>query len=230
MQLDLIQENERLCARSPEEIIALIAHRFGGGVAMTSSFGAEAALMLHLAKKVMPDIPVIFINTNYLFAETYQFAVELTDRFKLNLKVYSSPVTPIQMEKEHGKLWEQGEEGMKEYNQIRKVEPLARALKELGVMAVLHGVRADQTETRASLKTIERRSDEVYKIHPLLEWSAEKVAEYMFANDLPYHPLVYKGYGSIGDIHSTVPGKGREGRMLPGKECGIHFNDPGADI
>mgnify|MGYP000455746352 CR=1 FL=1 len=95
--------------------------------------GAQSAVMLHLVTQQAPQIPVIVVDTGYLFPETYQFIDQLTDRLKLNLKVYQAPITPAWQEARYGKLWEQGVEGIEKYNQINKVEPMARALKELDV-------------------------------------------------------------------------------------------------
>ena len=102
---------------------------------MSTSFGAQAAVMLHLATRVAPSIPVVFIDTGYLFPETYRFADELTTRLKLNLKVYRAVESPAWLEARSGKLWEQGAEGLARYNQIMKVEPMQRALAELGSLS-----------------------------------------------------------------------------------------------
>lgn len=223
MELNLEQINTELASKSVEEILEWTAATFGSDVAMTSSFGADSALLLQLATKAVPNIPVIFIDTGYLFPETYRFAIELTDKFKLNLHVCSATMSPKSMEANYGELWKKD---LAHYNSLRKVEPLARELQRLGCRALLSGVRADQTEHRASLPIVEKREDGVYRIHPLLNWDTRRVAEYFVVNDLPYHPLLYQGYESIGDTHSTVKGAGRSGRLLGAAlECGIHTSD-----
>jgi phosphoadenosine phosphosulfate reductase len=180
---------------------------------------------------VRPDIPVIFIDTGYLFPETYVFAETLTQRLKLNLKVYQSPVSPARMEALHGRLWEAGsEEALDHYQRIRKLEPTQRAMRELNATAWLAGVQRHQTEYRAGLSIVEvpANSGCTYKIHPILNWTTKDVHEYLKKHDLPYHPLYEQGYASIGDTHSTKPiTEGmheRDGRFLGLKqECGLHL-------
>ncbi|STU62048.1 phosphoadenylyl-sulfate reductase [Klebsiella pneumoniae subsp. ozaenae] len=102
-----------------------------GNYVLSSSFGIQAAVSLHLVNQIRPDIPVILTDTGYLFPETYQFIDELTDKLKLNLKVYRAAESAAWQEARYGKLWEQGVEGIEKYNEINKVEPMNRALKEL---------------------------------------------------------------------------------------------------
>ncbi|MCV5332629.1 phosphoadenosine phosphosulfate reductase family protein, partial [Escherichia coli] len=101
--------------------------------AVSSSFGIQAAVMLHLVTQEKPDIPIILTDTGYLFAETYRFIDELTEKLNLNLKVYRAEQSAQWQEARYGKLWEQGVEGIEKYNKINKVEPMRRALKELNV-------------------------------------------------------------------------------------------------
>src|SRR5690606_5897007 len=100
---------------------------------LTSSFGAQAAVSLHLITRVKPDIPVILIDTGYLFPETYRFIDELTERLELNLHVYRADLSPAWQEARYGQRWNQGLEGLNAYNEETKVEPMRRALRELGV-------------------------------------------------------------------------------------------------
>ncbi len=228
-QLDLAAVNAKLTADKADAsaIIAWAAQQFGSGLAMTSSFGGQSAIMLHLASRVVPNIPVIVIDTGYLFPETYQFIEELTQKFSLNVKVFSPLMTAARQEALYGKLWEQGEEGMDKYHAINKVEPMQRALKELGVTAWLAGLRRDQSDYRANLRTVEVQ-DGVHKIHPILDWSTRDVHQYLKTHGLSYHPLYDKGYKSVGDWHSTRPITAdqpeRSGRFHGLKqECGIHI-------
>jgi phosphoadenosine phosphosulfate reductase len=112
---------------------------------LTSSFGAQAAVSLHLVTRVSPEIPVVLIDTGYLFPETYRFVDMLTDRLKLNLKVYRAQVSPAWQEARHGQRWQQGLEGIEAYNQENKVEPMRRALRELGVNTWFAGLRRKQS-------------------------------------------------------------------------------------
>ena len=147
--------------------------------------------------------------------------------WNLNLKTYAATMSPEAMEARFGKLWEQGDVGKAHYHRIRKIRPKQRALRELGAKAVLSGVRADQTENRARLNVVELAPNGIYEIHPLLGWTQREVEAYFLIHSLPRHPLVAKGYSSIGDTHSTRRGEGRAGRLLgAGMECGVVFQKP----
>lgn len=224
LQLDSV--NSQLDGKPAEDIIRWAGETFGDGLAMTSSFGAQSAVMLHLVTRIVPDLPIILVDTGYLFPETYHFVQDLTKRLSLNLKVFTPRVTPARYEALHGKTWEYAE-GLSHYHEVFKVEPLQRALEELNVTAWLAGLRSDQTDHRATLRAVVKQ-DSLYKIHPILNWSRKEVGDYLSQHDLPYHPLVKKGYASIGDTHSTRPvAEGedeRDGRFSGfAKECGIHL-------
>jgi len=135
--VDTAAADRRLSGASPSERVAWAFKEYGNSLVLSTSFGAQAAVMLHLATQVFPDIPVVFVDTGYLFPETYRFADELTSRLKVNLKVYRATESPAWIEARHGKLWEQGAEGLARYNQIVKVSPMQRALAELGARAAL---------------------------------------------------------------------------------------------
>jgi phosphoadenosine phosphosulfate reductase len=199
---------------------------FGDDVILTSSFGAESAVMLHLVTRFLPNVRVVFVDTGFLFPETYRFVDQLRERFSLNLYTYVPVITAARLLATYGPIWEEGEDGIKMYNQLTKVEPTNRALRELQPKAWFAGLRSNQTQFRSGLSKIEEQ-DGVSKISPILDWTTSDVATYMAANDLPYHPLFHKGYRSIGDVHSTFPTKEgedpRAGRRLGTTgECGMH--------
>lgn len=127
--LALAEINAQLETLSAEERVAWALENLPGEYVLSSSFGIQAAVSLHLVNQIRPDIPVILTDTGYLFPETYQFIDELTDKLKLNLKVYRAGESPAWQEARYGKLWEQGVEGIEKYNDINKVEPMNRALK-----------------------------------------------------------------------------------------------------
>lgn len=226
-ELDLEALNGELESATAEEILGWTRDTFGDSVILTSSFGADAALMLHLVTRVLPRVRVVFLDTGYLFPETYRFAEELTKRLSLDVRVFAPTMTAARQEALFGKLWEGGEAELEQYQRINKVEPLDRALAELAPRAWLAGVRSRQTAHRATLRTVEQQGS-IYKIHPILRWDDEAVHHYLRANDLPYHPLRARGYRSIGDAHSTSATREgedpRAGRRLGAKlECGIHL-------
>ena len=200
--------------------------QFDDGLVLSSSFGAQAAVMLHLATQARPDIPVIFVDTGYLFPETYEFADRLAKRLEVNLKVYRSRRSPAWQEAIDGKRWEQGIEGIEAYNQENKVEPMSRALDELQASAWLAGLRRQQSATRENLSVLALAKGRV-KIHPIIDWTDKNVHDYLKANDLPYHPLWEQGYISIGDTHTTrklEDGMSEEETRFFGlkRECGLH--------
>ncbi|SQB42349.1 phosphoadenosine phosphosulfate reductase [Citrobacter koseri] len=121
-----------------------------GEYVLSSSFGIQAAVSLHLVNQIRPDIPVILTDTGYLFPETYQFIDELTEKLNLNLKVYRATESAAWQEARYGKLWEQGVEGIEKYNDINKVEPMNRALKELNAQTWFAGLRREQSGSRGA--------------------------------------------------------------------------------
>jgi phosphoadenosine phosphosulfate reductase len=203
-----------------------------GAHVLSSSFGAQSAVMLHLVNSVVPRIPVILVDTGYLFPETYRFADELTQRLQLNLQVYRPALSPAWLEARHGKLWEHGAEGLAAYNQIAKVEPMQRALTELGARAWLAGLRRVQASSRGQLPVVSVQDGRT-KILPIVEWTDRDVHRYLQAHGLPYHPLWEQGYVSIGDVQTSRPLTAdltpEETRFFGIKrECGLH--DTGAHI
>ncbi|OKH21429.1 phosphoadenosine phosphosulfate reductase [Hydrococcus rivularis NIES-593] len=227
--LDLEAINRQLADATAEQVIEWAADTFGNGLVMSTSFGIQAAVMLHLVTQIVPDIPIIWVDTGYLPAETYQFAEQLTERLKLNLKVYQSPISPARMEALYGRLWAQNDvESLNRYDQIRKVEPMQRALKELKATAWLAGLRSEQTDHRKTLQRVGMQGGR-YKILPILYWSAKDIYEYLTAYNLPYHPFFDLGYVSVGDWHSSRPltaddTNERDTRFKGLKqECGLHL-------
>lgn len=197
-----------------------------GQHALSSSFGAQSAVMLHLVNSVAPGIPVILTDTGHLFPETYRFIDELSDRLKLNVKVYCADLSPSWQEARYGRLWEQGLPGIERYNRINKVEPMRRALADLNVGTWFAGLRRNQSRTRADLPFVSLRDDR-YKVHPILDWSDRDVWVYLNRHQLPYHPLWHQGYVSIGDTHTSRPLSAddvpEDTRFFGLKrECGLH--------
>lgn len=221
--VDLLPESA-----TAEELVGWAHQTYGTGLALSSSFGADAAVMLHLVTRIVPDVKVILVDTGYLFPETYRFAEELKERLGLNLHVYGPKMSTARQEALYGQLWEQGDVGVRRYLQMNKVEPMQRALQELGVTAWLAGLRATQTEHRKRLGRVVEQDGRI-KIHPVLHWDRVQVDEYLKAHELPRHPLYEQGYRSIGDTHSTIPvgpeDDDRAGRFLGAKkECGLHLS------
>jgi len=193
---------------------------------LSSSFGIQAAVMLHLVTRVAPGIPVVLVDTGHLFPETYQFIDELTARLGLNLHIYRAATSPAWQEARHGRLWEQGLEGIALYNRLNKVEPMQWALKELDAGTWFAGLRRSQADSRSGLPVL-RVQDGRFKLHPVIDWNNRDVYRYLQHHNLPYHPLWERGYVSVGDTHTSrplEPGMHEQETRFFGlkRECGLH--------
>jgi phosphoadenosine phosphosulfate reductase len=194
---------------------------------LTSSFGAQSAVMLHLLSSALPGIPVVLIDTGYLFPETYRFIDQLVERLGLDLRVYRARLSPAWQEARFGRLWDSGAEGIRRYNRMNKVEPMERALDELQVGTWFSGLRRSQADTRRETAVLQAAADNVVKVHPLADWSNRDLHRYLRRHDLPYHPLWAAGYVSIGDHHTSRPlaaGMHEQDTRFFGllRECGLH--------
>ena len=222
----LAATNAQLEALSAQERVAWALEHLPGEFVLSSSFGIQAALMLHLVSQQKSDVPVILTDTGYLFPETYQFIDQLTERWQLNLKVYRAELSAAWQEARYGKLWEQGVEGIERYNQLNKVEPMARALSELNATTWFSGLRREQSGSRGNLPVLAIQRGR-FKFLPVIDWSNKDVFYYFKEHDLPYHPLWEQGYLSVGDTHTTTkwePGMSEEETRFFGlkRECGLH--------
>ncbi|MCC2618243.1 phosphoadenylyl-sulfate reductase [Aestuariibacter halophilus] len=226
----LAELNQRLEQQTAQQRIAWALDNLPGEFVMSSSFGAQSAAMLHLLTQAYPDIPVILTDTGYLFPETYQFVDQLAERLKLNLQVYRAPLSGAWQEARYGKLWEQGLDGIEQYNQMNKVEPMQRALADLQAKTWFAGLRRSQSDSREKLPVVQQLASQL-KVYPVINWSNKDLHQYMQANDLPYHPLWEQGYVSIGDWHTTrslEEGMREQDTRFFGmkRECGLHeFGD-----
>ena len=227
---------EQICQKalgrkSAQERVAWALETLPGRHVLSSSFGAQSAVMLHLLTQQKADIPVVVIDTGYLFPETYRFIDELTERLDLNLKVYRSELSSAWQEARFGRRWEDGIDGLAAYNRDNKVLPMERALEELEVGTWFAGLRRSQSSGRAKTPFLDS-SGERWKVHPIADWTDRDVYLYLKEHSLPYHPLWDKGYVSIGDVHTTrslADAGSREETRFFGlqRECGLHEMDFG---
>src|SRR5579872_632909 len=164
--LVLASINRAFEALTPQRRVEQALELLPGAYVLTSSFGAQSAVMLHLVNLVVPGIPVVLLDTGYLFPETYRFIDELTEKLRLNLKVFRSDSSPAWQETRFGKLWNQGLDGIEQYNRINKKEPMERALKELSASTWFSGLRRAQAKTRARTEPIEFKRGR-FKVHPI---------------------------------------------------------------
>jgi len=215
-----------------EDRIAWALENLPGQHIVSSSFGAQSAVMLHLVTRQKPDIPVVLVDTGYLFPETYRFIDELTEQLNLNLKVFGPELSAAWQEARYGARWQQGHGALEAYNQDNKVKPMQRALTELNVGTWFAGLRRSQSASRTQTPFVDTSGDRK-KVHPIADWADRDVHNYLRQNRLPYHPLREKGYVSIGDVHTTKSlrdvDSAEETRFFGGKrECGLHEMDFGA--
>ena len=222
----LDEANVELEHMQAEERVAWALQHLPGPHALSSSFGAQAAVSLHMVTRQAPSLPVILIDTGYLFPETYRFVDDLAVRLSLNLKITQPRMSPAWFEAQHGRLWEQGIEGIDRYNELRKTEPMRRALDDLGTRSWFAGLRRQQSRSRSGIRPLEFIEGR-WKVYPIFDWTDRDVFEYLRRYELPYHPLWHEGYVSIGDWHSTrtlAEAGDEEATRFFGlkRECGLH--------
>jgi len=227
----LNQWNEQLEQQSPIIRVEWAMENLPGEFVLSSSFGIQSAVMLHMMTQVDSNIPVLLTDTGHLFPETYRFIEQLTTRLKLNLHVYSAKESAAWQLAKYGDEWAKDDESLKAYNRRNKVEPLERGLTELNAGTWFSGVRRQQSAHRESLSVVSILRGR-FKVHPIINWSNKQVHEYLTQHNLPYHPLWEEGYVSIGDVHSTRPlslGMSEEETRFSGnqRECGLHTDGDG---
>ncbi|QOC22653.1 phosphoadenylyl-sulfate reductase [Wenzhouxiangella sp. AB-CW3] len=226
ISIDLADAEHRLAGLEARDRIAWSFEHLPGSHVLSSSFGIQAALMLHMVSEVAPGTPVVFIDTGYHFPETYRFVDELCQRLPVNLKVYRPRLSAAWQEARHGRRWEQGRDALAAYNRDNKVEPMRRALNDLRVGSWFSGLRRVQSVSRNDLPLIDQQWGRC-KVHPVADWTDRQVHDYLRRHDLPYHPLRERGYVSIGDWHTTRSldqVESREEARFFGlmRECGLH--------
>jgi phosphoadenosine phosphosulfate reductase len=200
-------------AMSAEEVVRFCVETFPGKVALACSFQKEESVLLDLLFGIDPKARVFAIDTRYLFPETYELWREVERRYDTKVERFEGQ--PV----EDG-IWETKPDL---YLAIAKVEPLNRALLDLDCW--ITGVRRDQSPTRAETPKLGwDAKHELWKANPLADWSDDDCWAFIRERGLPYNLLHDRGYASIGDTHSTIPGEGREGRWAGSDrtECGLH--------
>jgi phosphoadenosine phosphosulfate reductase len=200
-----------------EDVLRFVLEQFPGTVALACSFQKEESVLLDMLFGLEPKARVFAIDTRHLFPETYALWRELEQRYDTKIEVFEG--APVE-----DKLWESNPDL---YLAIAKLEPLNRALLDLD--AWITGIRRDQSETRANAAKLGWDAQhELWKANPLADWSDDDCWAYIRERELPYNALHDEGYASIGDAHSTLPGRGREGRWAGSNrtECGLHAEEP----
>lgn len=226
----LVEKLKASCAgMTPEALFNhLINKEFSGKIAMVSSFGIESAVMLDLAARANPHLPVIFLETRKLFPETLDYVETLTRQLGLtNVQAIYPDYAAMQRDDPDGTLWETNANSC---CYIRKVEPLHRALQGYG--AWFTGRKRFHGGLRGELPVFEAEEGRI-KINPLALWAPEDIRCAFIDRGLPAHPLAAKGYTSVGCAPCTHlpsdPADPRSGRWKgqDKEECGIHLGPDG---
>ncbi|RYD50350.1 MAG: phosphoadenylyl-sulfate reductase [Sphingomonadales bacterium] len=220
---DAIRLNNMFRGTATHDLLrTVLGEQMIGDVALVSSFGAESAALLHLVASIDPSVPVLFLDTGKHFPETLAYRDLLAARLGLNLQIIEPDLEQIESRDATGLRWSYDPDGCCE---IRKVLPLEKAMA--GFDASITGRKAHQASTRNALPRFEIDGDRL-KFNPLADWTRDDIAAYFVEHDLPPHPLVEKGYLSIGCAPCTSivkPGEDpRSGRWAgwDKTECGIH--------
>ncbi|WWC89975.1 phosphoadenosine phosphosulfate reductase [Kwoniella dendrophila CBS 6074] len=232
--------NIELEDKSPQDILKWAIDNLDG-LYQTTAFGLTGTAALDMISKISQEreeihlVPLIFLDTLHHFPETVQLSKTASENYLAEMHVYTPPgvSTTEEFSNKYGKkLWETDESS---YDYLVKVEPAARAYKELGVKAIITGRRKSQGSDRSSLKVLEIDERGLIKVNPLINWNFKQVKEYIDKENVPYNPLLDQGYKSIGDVHSTAPpdpnsvnnDAGERSGRWQGKsktECGLHTN------
>ena len=227
---DLASIRQTLTALTPTAQITWCRAQFGRRFVLTTSFGIQSAVLLHMAHQVSTAISVVWVDTGYLPAATYRYGRELQERLGFELHVAQPVLSAARMEALHGSLWASDRpEDMERYLQMRKVEPLETALDQLDVRCWASGVRRNQTSHRRSMTVMDQLRGR-WTLHPLLDWTAKDAYYYLEEHGLPQHPLLAEGYSTVGDWHSSSPDGEVSGRATrfggQRQECGLHLETP----
>lgn len=212
----------------PKEIIRWVWETFGERAGLSCSFGGAGGIALaHMVAETSPGMPILFIDTDFLFPQTYELKSRLEREWGLNIKTFKATLSPEEQTMTYGpNLWAHNPDLC---CFLRKVEPMAHALFDLDCWVT--ALRRDQSKTRANLQVYEVHSlndgRSILKVNPIAHWHKQDVWSYIFQHRLPYNPLLDQGYMSLGCMSCTSKVNGtdeREGRWKGQNktECGLH--------
>jgi phosphoadenosine phosphosulfate reductase len=229
--LNLERLNREFAIAHPKSILAWCLENIPSGLIQSSAFGVSGMVTLDLLYRDLdpqPPIPILFLDTLYHFPQTLQLVKTVQAQYGIDLKIYR----PLGMDSREefeaiygAKLWEKD---LDRFQELTKVEPLQRALNNLGVKAWFTGRRRDQAHERSALPIFEWDQRGCLKVNPLANWNYQMVWKYVVEHNVPYNPLYDAGYTSIGDEPLTViaqSGEGERGgrwRGMNRTECGMH--------
>lgn len=205
---DELQMLEKTCA---EDRILWALRKHNEGLSLTSSFGIQAAVLLHMVSQLAPETLIIDIDTQHKHLETYRYKRDLIEHLGLKVITYRADMSAREQEALYGQQWKDGL-ASDQYKWTNKVEPMERAIAENGITCWISGLRREQKSSRENLPVAEQKKG-VEKIYPLIDWTEAQVTDYMNEFNLPFHPLAWEGYRTIGDYfeHPEIRA-----------ECGLH--------
>jgi phosphoadenosine phosphosulfate reductase len=226
-----LQELAGIAARGPEALLRALVERYGRGLKLASSLGAEDQVLTHMLLQIDPRARIFVLDTGRLHQETYDLMARTMSRYDMRYEVLAPEAAALQeMVGSAGpNLFYASVEGRKRCCAVRKVEPLGRALA--GAAAWITGLRRDQSPERAATPLVEWDADHAaVKANPLAAWSEAQVWDYLRTHGVPYNVLHDRGFISIGCAPCTravEPGEpARAGRWWweqgTAKECGLH--------
>jgi phosphoadenosine phosphosulfate reductase len=232
--IDPAQLSEELRGLRAGQRLELLAERLGKSLVASTSFGLQSAVMLKLLHDHAPNTPVIFIDTGFLFPETYRYAEELMEKFPLDYRIYHPTISAARIQALWGEVWvDHTNGGSERYGLLTKVEPMNRALREIGADVWISGLRRSHSETRQERSFAEQQK-KTLKVYPILDWADAQVDIFMNQHELPKHPLAAQGYVTMGDWHSTSPSSdgSANGTRFNGEkfECGLHLESTTSDF
>jgi phosphoadenosine phosphosulfate reductase len=221
--------NDHLEGRHPQEVLAWALAQYSPDIVLACSFGGISGMaLLDMSAKINPRVKVFYLDTDFLFPETYALVDEVARRYGIQAAAVRSHLTPQEQAKQYGEgLWRRNPDLC---CQLRKVEPNQRALQ--GQRAWISGIRRDQTTTRRSAQAVEWDIQfGLVKVNPLVSWTEAQVWEYVREHNVPYNVLNGQGYPSLGCTHCTRPvqpgEEPRAGRWYGSNktECGLHLSN-----
>ena len=224
---ELLALNQDLEKKSPQEVLEWAFREFAPDITLACSFGGVSGMvLLDMAVKIYPQVRVFYLDTDFLFPETYALKDQVAKQYGIAPLGFKSLITPAEQAAKYGEaLWNRDPDLCCE---LRKVEPNQRALA--GQRAWIAGLRRDQSSTRKDVQIVAWDDQfDMFKVNPLATWTEERVKEYIAENNVPYNPLADQGYPSIGCMFCTravKPGEDpRAGRWaeFDKDECGIHL-------
>lgn len=225
---DLKVWSDSLESQQPQDALAAALQRYAGKIVLACSFGAEDVVLVDMIHRIDPSAPLFYLDTDFLFAETYATRDRVIERYNLKpaqVIQVKSLITPERQSVQYGEaLWAKEPDRC---CQLRKVEPLTRVLQ--GYDAWITGIRRDQAPSRANAGVVEWDAKfDLVKVNPLARWTWADVWTYINVYEVPYNPLHDQNYPSIGCTHCTAPVAAgddpRAGRWknFAKTECGLH--------